>query len=213
MKTTLVVRSSNRPIDQQANTCVLVLASAGAGLIDQSGCSEVSFARNQALSMALQVLKKSDRTFDMVLMVDDDIVFDLKTALAVVGSARASGVACSACYALANGNIAVELLPSGRFMTGLGFLAIPAPLLLRVAESAPVFLTNEKTEVVEFTRSTSEDCPDGTRRWMPEDFYLTRLLGGAQLLPVAVGHLKTRAVQPDRAAAEALLESARALKS
>jgi len=39
---------------------------------------------------------------------------------------------------------------------------------------------------------------DGELHWDPEDYRLTRSLGGVELLPVAVGHIKKRALLPDQ---------------
>ena len=205
MNRVLVVRSSNRPIPLECAASVHALEAAGAGVVDQTGSAEVSLARNLALSRALDVLRKPEaRPFDLVLMVDDDMVFAMRAAELVVAHARATGLPASACYALANGSIPFERLPGGRFMGGLGFVAVPVAVLASLATRSSVVTTDSGEAFWEFTSSASEAREDGTRRWLPEDYRLTRELGGVDLLPIAIGHLKAKVVMPDRATFEAL---------
>jgi hypothetical protein len=186
---------------------VAALEAAGAGVVDQSGSAEVSLARNLALSRALDIVRKPDaKPFDVILMVDDDMVFSLRAAEVVVAHARATGLPVSACYALANGRLPFERLASGRFMGGLGFVAVPVAALVSLATRSNVISTDDGAQFWEFTCSTSELRENGAgRRWLPEDYRLTRAFGGVDLLPLAIGHLKPKVVVPERSAFEALI--------
>ena len=206
MKNVLVVRSSNRAIDEAAADCVLALVSDGAALIKQRGSSEVSYARNFALTSAVRALKHPTSQADVVLMVDDDMVFTPAQAFELTGAAVRIGAPCSACYLLGNGFPPFERLPSGRFVGGLGMLAIPRSCLLELAERSHVYRDREGQPMVEFTWSASDLDAAGDRRWVSEDWRLTERLGGFELLPIAIGHLKTRALFPPAATIAALLE-------
>lgn len=203
-----MVRSSNRPVAEECTGCLRALEDAGAAVVLQAGSSEVSLARNLALSRALNVVQHGDKPLDVVLMVDDDMVFALRAAEVVIASARGTGLPASACYALASGRIPFERLPGGRFMGGLGFLAVPVAVLASLATRAHAVTTDDGESFWEFTSSGSEPREDGTRRWLADDYRLTRALGGVDLLPVAIGHLKAKVILPDRAAFEALIGTA-----
>ncbi len=96
MKSTLVVRSSNRPIEPQAQSCIDGLVKAGVGLVDQTGSSDVAYARNLALTTAMRVLREGDRAFDTVVMVDDDMVFSDEAVIQLVRASREKQRPCSA---------------------------------------------------------------------------------------------------------------------
>lgn len=203
----VVVRSSNRPIDGRCLDCVAALLRGGvAGVVDQRGSADVALQRNVSLSQALR-FAGDHAAVDVVLMVDDDIVFGLPAALAVTTYARKTGRPASGCYALADGELGYERLPNGRYLSGLGFLAVPVVALASVATLASVFEGDDGQTFWEFTTSASAVSDDGRRRWVSEDFRFTRSLGGVDLLPVVVGHLKSKVVLPDRAAFAALTES------
>lgn len=205
MNRTLVVCSSNRPVDYRARDSIMRLVHSGAALIDQHGSSDVAFARNVALSRALHVLTSSSQPLDTVLMVDDDMVFSEQAASEVVVASRLSGTPTSGCYALADGRVPFEeLTGSGRYMTGLGFLAIPVKNLTRLVSRSLVFTADDGAKIIEFTKSASAPRKDGSFRWLPEDYYLTQRLGGVDLAPVVVGHLKTMPVLPTADAIRAL---------
>jgi len=181
-----------------------MLVNSGATLVSQTGSSDVALQRNISLTHAVNFIRAAERPFDVVLMVDDDMVFGSRAAELVIAHVRKTGNVASACYALGNGDVAFEPLPNGRYMGGLGFLAIPVATLASLATRAPVYIADDGEEFWEFTSTGAELCDDGHRRWRGEDYRLTRALGGAELLPVAVGHLKSKVVLPDRARFEAL---------
>jgi len=184
-----------------------MLVNVGATLVSQTGSSDVALQRNISLTHAVNFVRAESRPFDVVLMVDDDMVFGSRAAELVVAHCRKFGAVASACYALGNGDVAFERMPNGRYMGGLGFLAIPVATLVSLATNSPVYIADDGEEFWEFTTTGSELCDDGKRRWRGEDYRLTRALGGADLLPVAVGHLKSKVVLPDRARFEALTGS------
>jgi hypothetical protein len=204
MKKTIVLCTTNRNIHEQTRQCLYALIRAGAGYMETNGCADVTLARNIALSAVYEATREPlvREKRDMLLMVDDDMIFDVATAQAVVDSARATGVAASAMYAttaatlaacrltlvLADGDPGYEQL----WMTGLGLIAIPLSRLEELAVRSPRFKFGAEKEYVAFTSST---CENGA--WFSEDFTLCKELGGVHLLPVCAGHMKTIPLWPD----------------
>jgi hypothetical protein len=206
VKNTILVVSTNRDMQAATRECLSQLRRAGAQYVEQSGCSDVALARCMALSgacNALRLLNEPDNLsltrgpFDTILMVDDDMTFTVDQAQELVNHTRAHAVPASAAYATLGGTLAASPIDEGKFgrqlwKCGLGFLAIPAALLLLLEKKSPKF------ELISgiysaFTSSCARD--DG--QWWSEDFELCHRLGGVHLLPIAVGHLKTIPLFPD----------------
>ena len=140
MKHTLIVMSSNRELEQATKDTVRNLANAGAIRLMETGTSDVAFARCRALSWACEKLREfTDR--DIVLMMDDDMEVPLEAAQLLADNARELGVACSACYATMTAKLAATPWPEqpGRWLVGLGCLAIPRALLLELEQRCESF--------------------------------------------------------------------------
>jgi hypothetical protein len=155
------------------------------------GSSDVAFARNVALSFTCSAFdKNADR--DVVLLVDDDMVFNLDQAREVCDVARKTRCPASAVYPTAISEMAAsrQWAPPGKWLAGLGFLAIPRENLLELARRSPSFVWRDNRTLYEFTNSALH-LVDGQHRWYGEDYWLCHRLGGVNLLPIAVGHLKT----------------------
>ena len=204
MDKTLLVVSTNREICADTQLSIEAVQRLGAGLVLQRGTSDVALARNIALSMTMDALRKHpDR--DVVLMVDDDMLFAVEAAQQVVDRVRASGGPASGVYV--NTSNAIAAMPWGSsWVTGLGFLAIPRAALFALAESCAVF-TFRGAQYYGFTGTSVE-----AERWFSEDYRLTQRLGGVELLPVEIGHIKRVPLYPSKeilrriAAGEALPE-------
>lgn len=197
MKNVFLVCCSNRNMERQTERMMVGLQKLGAALIEQGGCAEVAFARNLALTSVVNLMPLNP-TRTVVLMIDDDIVFKLEDVYALIKHALASGHATSACYVLSDGRLAAKPWKNGTWLTGLGMLAIPSSLLLKCALASETCIDGEsKKPVYELTSSRSE-LIDGVRTWMPEDFRLTMNLGGVDLLPISVGHIKPKVLAPEQ---------------
>jgi len=214
MNRTVIAISYNRSMQEATRKTLGALMGAGAKLVQQTGSADVSLARNQALTMALRVLASLNRErlntkppldqlpewaapplFDTVLMIDDDIACTVDQAQELVTHARETGVPASAMYSTINAALAGTRLftPPGersRWVVGLGLLAIPAAVLVKLAK-ASVHFDLHGEEQVEFTWS-------GTIRgkWHSEDYTFCRRLGGVHLLPIPVAHMKTIPLYP-----------------
>lgn len=191
MQKTLILCSHSRPIQERTLQSVSDCVARGAAFLTQAGITDVTLARNLALSGALRA--SADQ--DVILMVDDDMVFTADDAEQLVTHARETNVAASAMYGTTMGTLAATRLKTAsgaqRWATGLGLLAIPVALLTELAARSAQF-DFEGSKSWGFTWSLAS----GGNYWS-EDFTLCRRLGGVHLLPIAVGHLKTIPIYPD----------------
>lgn len=176
---------------------IVALMEAGALYIDQCGSADVSLARNIALSGACKALRSSAQgPRDVVLMVDDDMLFTVTDAEDLAEHARRTNVAASAMYATTLGTLAATRLqtPEGepqRWAAGLGLLAIPGPLLLELQDRSEAFeFMNEPHHGFTWSHAANGN-------YWSEDYTLCRRLGGVHLLPIAVGHIKLVPLYPD----------------
>ena len=192
MKNTIIVMSSNREIEAATKKTLQNLTDLGALVLLETGSADVAFARCRALSWACEKLREHPER-DAVLMLDDDMEVPADTAQNLTERARLLGRACSAVYATLNAKVAAARWPDhpGLWLVGLGCVAIPRPLLLDLEERSESFEVNGRFYSA-FTWSGPEDG-----NWIAEDFRLSKNLGGVELCPLAVGHIKKGALWPD----------------
>lgn len=224
MKKTLIVMSTNRGLHPETLDAVRALRNAGARLVQQSGASDVSLARNHALSIACRALEQPGATdIDTILMVDDDMVFSVDDAQRLVDRTRETRAPASGCYVQKGGQPAASAPPKelcseaeldklpgavraflgnvpirpGSWLVGLGFLAFPVVDLVDLRSASTPFVLRGET-MFEFVRSSAI-----VGHWISEDYCLSARLGGVELMAsIPVGHLKTVALYP----AESILE-------
>lgn len=204
MRDLLIVTSSNRAIERECWDSVNALVKLGARHVRQAGAADVTFARNQALSMACEGIRSVQATapFETVLMVDDDMVFDVKAVAELARESKARGVPCSAVY------VTINQIPAAQFwkkaedgknlwLVGLGLVALPVPALLKLEQASPQFRYRKTAEApVQMFR---EFCTSGVvnGEWLSEDFSLCKNLGGVHLLSVEAGHRKVLDLWPN----------------
>lgn len=193
MKKTLIVMSSNREVEARTRASVDELCAAGAQLLLERGSACVSFARCRALSLACEALRGQCADRDTVLMVDDDMEIERETAQKVVDVARLTGVPTSAAYATIVSRLAGTAWKAkpGKWLVGLGCLAIPVPALLELEGKCDSFEMHNKAYSA-FTWAGAE-----RGEWVPEDYRLCMNLGGVHLMPLGVGHIKKWRIEPD----------------
>jgi hypothetical protein len=205
MQKTIALCTHNRPIHSQTNQALHAIRRAGAALIDHADApTDVTLGRNLGLSAACAQLDRMPGR-DLVLLVDDDIVFTLADAQALADHARATGWPASAMYSTRSGELAASewgnygaVGARPLWLTGLGLIAIPAAKLLALRSASECFDEGDKYG---FTRSGV----DGGQ-YLSEDFTLCKRLGGVHLLPVPVGHVKTIAIYPNDETVKAIRE-------
>lgn len=196
MKNVIIAIATNRPIASDTQRCLSELMQAGAKKLTSEGSSDVAYARNVTLSFVVREFEKNPE-LNVALLIDDDMLFNLAQAVELCTHALAHGCAASAVYSTAISEIAATTrwAPEGKWLAGLGFLAIPRQALLELAELSPSFEMRGH-KIWEFTRSALH-VVDGHSRWYGEDYWLCARLGGVDVLPIAVGHLKTVPLVPD----------------
>lgn len=191
MKGTLVVMSSNREIEPRTNQVMRRLSELGSLTMLELGSADVAFARCRALSWACNQLREHPER-DMVLMLDDDMDVPTDTAQQLVALARTLDCAVSAVYSTATRKVAAQryALRQGRWLVGLGCLAIPRTLLLSLEERCESF------ELRGMVYSAFTWCGPENGSWVAEDWRLSMRLGGVHLAPLAVGHIKKTSLWP-----------------
>lgn len=210
MKQTLIVTSSNRHMESNTRDGIDICCHLGARWVRQTLSADVAFARCRALTMAAQLIMKAERPVDVVLMIDDDIDFDARRAQRLVDECRARNRPCSGVYATLSGTpAAAPFRSTGKhhtWLVGLGFLTIPALEVLRLYDESPEFAylssSNGKVHRQLFREFTWSGARDGV--WKAEDYNLCERLGGVDLLPIEVGHLKTIPLGPSKSVIDQL---------
>lgn len=188
MKDVLIVVSTNRGIDRQTEECINPIVLERAELIKQMGTSDVALARNIALTVASQVLREN-KNLVTVLMIDDDMTFEKVDAYRVIEQSQKTKLPVAGAFVTQRGTLAAKPFTKTKWQTGLAFLAIPSDMILELWNKSKSVMAPEATKV--FTWS-GEDYGE----WVPEDYRLCRRLGGVNILPVSIGHLKNIAVFP-----------------
>jgi len=206
MTTRMILCSSYRGISQETNRAINECVRRGWASYTQTGSADVALARCIALTAILD--KVPDDPSHVVLMVDDDMVFTPQQADALCEIAIATVRPVSGIYSTADGRIAaMQLIPADGnssdqlYVTGLGFLAIPAPHLHLLAAQSERTWHAGKT-LVAFTWSAPADSEERARyknfgMWISEDYRLVSRLGGARLAKIGIGHQKTVPLYPD----------------
>lgn len=191
-------------MEQTTLDAIEVMKRAGAYHCRQTQTADVTFARCHALTMACNAIREVAKThpLDVVLMVDDDMEFTLEAACTLVQFAREKQHAASALYVGIDRRACAcrwKLDGDGKqlYLVGLGLLAIPVPLLLKVEAAAPRFKYG--TAKGEQFGELAEFCVSGSRDglWLSEDFSLCERLGGVYLPGVEAGHRKTISIWPN----------------
>jgi len=196
MKHTLIVMSAyTGEMEPETRESLQLLRRAGAGFLLQAGVPDVAVARCQALSFACEALRGDAADRDVVLMMDDDMEVDVEAAQTVVTQARIRKCATAAAYATKMSTLAGTRWKDGpvkgRWLVGLGCVAIPKRLLFELEEQSESFEIRGKVY------SAFTWCGPEKGTWVAEDYRLSMRLGGVDLLPVAVGHVKKTTLLPD----------------
>lgn len=199
MKQTIISTLSNREPADEFRLTVAALQSLGAVYQKCPGWSDVAEGRCVQLSSAVEVVRENKYgERDIVLVMDDDMAIQPSDVQELINEARHSGIACAAVYPTAEvkeqrGRIAGCQLKGvpGRWLTGLGCLAIPVPALLELERESEKFELRGAS-ITEYTWACAE-----RGEWYSEDYRLCLRLGGVRLLPIPCGHKKPIVLWPD----------------
>jgi hypothetical protein len=121
------------------------------------------------------------------LLIDDDMSFSRAQAELVVGECLERARPVSAIYATNSAAMAHTRRPDGTWLSGLGFMAVQRAHLERVALAMGTVVAINGAPLYPF-------CQCGLKgkgnAWWSEDYWFSDLMGGVDLLPMAVAHLK-----------------------
>lgn len=205
MQHTLILATSHRGLSDDTYECML--ATGCQSILKVKGLAHIDRARCTAFDRALTAFEEGDKLglrLDTLLCIDDDMLFSPTNAQRLVDLARSAGEPTSASYVMRSGKLcgrkltnieqarlkgASLVLSEPRWMTGLGFMAVPRSALERIAPKLP-----RLAELRLWCESGAHPAfPDG---WLSEDFWFCLHFGGVRLSSIEVGHLKTVALYP-----------------
>jgi hypothetical protein len=193
MKTTLAVCTTHRGMSDE--TYESVVNAQPIAIMKHKGSACVDIARSVTFDRAHATLE-AHPNIDMLLCVDDDIVFTPQHAETLIAEARKRQHPVSGRYATIERNVAAMRPPGGgMYYTGLGFLAIPRAPFMLVAEQLDSNEMGRIGKVRTWCRTGEVAAFPGA--WSPEDLWFCNHFGGVYLSEtVVVGHLKTFAIAP-----------------
>lgn len=180
MRNTVIIIPTYYGLDGPCRKGVDACKAKGAHTLFVEGCSNVTLARNLALTSALT----APPVVDTFLLVDDDIGFFPSDAEQIGAAALRTDRLVSAIYMLSKDRPAFSKHSTG-WLTGLGFCALPRKRLESLAAKLPTFKSRSGDAFQPFCQTRAEDG-----RWYTEDVWLCKELGGALLYPLGVTHHK-----------------------
>jgi len=178
----------------ETQQCVRALVNRGVRDLVLDGLTDVALARNCGLTAAAE-LSRNHRDIAAWLLVDDDMVWTVDAASALVGAAVETGRPTSGVYVTDAGQPAVTLQPGWAVCTGLGFFALPTRRLLQLYDDSPERSGAGGNRFRVFVQCGIYPSPEAP--WHSEDHWLCERLGDVAVEPVSAVHLKTARLTPD----------------
>lgn len=227
MKSTIVVLSHNRPIQDVTRDVIGQMTRLGAGYVSQQGSSDVTLARCLALTGACNALRKlntaireqhakylaSSSRSSVAMQIEPGPPAPRPEYDTILMVDDDMSFTVDDAQALVNHTRQFSTPASAMYCTEDKRLA--ASLLRHDVGDRPRWLTGlgllaiPAWQLLKLEQESEEfqmiDAPyraftsSGARggAWRGEDFTLCERLGGVHLLPIAIGHLKTVAIIPD----------------
>ena len=184
MDEALVVQTRYRP-RAASDRCFEMLASLGFKTVKASGHADVGFAKNVVFSKALH----NRREEKALVHIDDDMHFSPQDVRELVAGCLKKNRPVSGAYVSDEGT-PVLMKWGNKFLTGTGFFAVPFDTLEELARQSQS-LMYKGNQVWALTWSGP-----GHGSWLSSDYRLCSRLGGVELLPIAVGHVKETILRP-----------------
>lgn len=188
---------------------VAALTKLGAGCMFTKAVSPIAAARNVLLTRIVDELPE-DTQRRILLCIDDDTVATAATAIALAQHSWETGHACSGCYVDAHNSIVAKRVPRSdpaSWETGLGFFALPLTMLRELAASFEYRLAHPSYPRRIFPFCQEGKHPKRPREWCNEDAWFCQSLPQpVDLLPLLVGHVKSRELYPHPADVKRLLQ-------
>lgn len=190
MKNVLVLTPSKNGINEQTRQCIQALIDKGAQFINEpKGCSDVALARNIGLTLASNRLQEYV-FLDTVLMIDDDMFFSVGDAERIIKESK-TGVPASGACVTSDGKFFGKPISKTKWACGLAFMAIPRQIILDMAARSKIIELDKGGKCLVFTWNGAND-----KSWCGEDQRLCHRMGGVQVLPIRIGHLKIIPIYP-----------------
>lgn len=182
-------RSGLQPLTRR---CIDALCDLGAARLELAGTSDIALARNLLLTRA----REAPEHRDVFMLIDDDMSFSAAQAELLVQECLERDAPVSAVYATNASCLAATRRADGTWLTGLGFMALTRGCLQKYADElvSVVGINNER--FLPFCQ-TGPHYEDEGGVWLSEDYWFCRALGGVQLLPFSVAHLKRMPITAD----------------
>lgn len=161
------------------------------------GAANVTLARNVNYSNLLHDAREQEWPLEaIVLSLDHDVTFGISAVRDIVKHVRETKRPASGVYPTAGGLLHAARDRGVIWECGLGFAAFSLQMLSDAAEALPLL------ELGQLPRRLWPFCQSGVHptlptAFTPEDFWFCRTLGGFDLLPIPIGHLKTFPIFPD----------------
>jgi hypothetical protein len=210
MRNTLILTVTHRGLSDETyesiikTDCRSVLKIKGQACIDRA--RSIGFDKALQAFRALDDARNSDPhgpvadpDNDVLLCVDDDMVFSPHDAQNLVDHCRKTKHPVSALAVNSHGELTHKPWPSlvrseaiqtDRYATGLAFMAVPRRPFERIAETLP------KCGDIRVWCLTGPN-PTFPGQWIGEDYAFCQLWAGVHLLPsVQVGHVKSTVLYP-----------------
>jgi hypothetical protein len=206
LKQTIVLQVSYRRPCEETDECIANLRKAGALLHQEKGYSAPGFGRSQSLTTVLDGAIKEwgveALAKRVVLLVDDDATFRVSDALELVTHTGETGRCASGVAANANGFIAAFRSDGMEWEVGMHFAAVRLDKVHELSKRLPRLRGSRAGGLFPFfCEGVHPSVPD---RWTPEDFWFCREMGGFDLLPIGVGHIKQWPLYPDQKTLDAI---------
>jgi hypothetical protein len=185
MKQTLILVVTHRGLSDETYECILKTGCPSICKVKGQAC--IDRARSIAFDQAFDAFRMVDE-LDVLLCIDDDMIFTPEDAQRLVDQARAEGEPVAARAVNSNGELAARPW-QGNWVTGLAFIAIPRTRFVELGKVLP-----RLGGIREWCHTGRH--PDFPDQWIGEDYWLCAALGGVQLSPIGVGHMKPAILRP-----------------
>jgi hypothetical protein len=197
MKQTLILVTTHRGLSDETYECILKTGCTSICKVKGQAC--IDRARSIAFDQAFEAFRM-EPSLDVLLCIDDDMVFEPRDAQRLVEIARQTQMPVAARAVNSHGELAARryererlIIGSGAYaefwVTGLAFIAIPKMHFVELGKTLPKL------------GGIREWCHTGRHpgfpdQWIGEDYWFCAALGGVLLAPFGVGHLKPAVLWP-----------------
>lgn len=185
MQRTLILVVTHRGLSDETYECILKTGCPSICKVKGQAC--IDRARSIAFDQAFDAFRM-EPSLDVLLCIDDDMIFEPSDAQRLVDMARSSGRPVAARAVNSHGELAAR--PHGAwYVTGLAFIAFPKQRFVELGQGLP-----RLGGIREWCHTGRH--PEFPDQWIGEDYWLCAAFGGVALAPFGVGHMKPAILRP-----------------